>query len=179
MTDEVVIEVEGEIPQPSNPSMKRVGKRVTDLSLEEKEVIANDIKNGIEYEDVDCTFYKNGKFRVVNKKKGAVKTILTEAPEKPEKTVKLTDTQFLIQELMRMNETMITEKNKRKKLKNRFNEMYNTVNYIEDEEVEKPIQEKIEEKVEEPVQEQIIIPPAPQPARRLTAREIILSKNKS
>jgi hypothetical protein len=189
MAEDTVIEVEGEIPETIPQTIsKRAGKLISDLSPEEKEVIANDIRNGLEYEDVDCTFYKNGKYRVVKKKKGLVRTIpgsgaagvfgSVETTEKPERTVKLTDTLFFVNKLLEMQETMITEEGKRKKLKNRFNEMYNTVNDIEDEEIATFNQEEVKEEVKEDVKiEPLKISPQ-QPSRKLTLREVMLAKNK-
>jgi hypothetical protein len=111
--------------------------------------------------------------------------------EKPvQKGQYLTDSQFLIQELLRMQETVTIEKTKRKKLNKRFNELDELFNIMEDNEVAKPqsipeetvpeetVPETVPETVEESIQEEFPkMNTTQRPARRITLRDIAMNKN--
>jgi len=194
MTDEVVIEIEGEVEPKTAVVGKRVEKKIKDLSKEETARIIEDIKAGLIYDNVDIKTFKNGSARLINKKSVPVaKTIPKEEPEVKEvqqkKTV-LSDTQYYVSELLKMQELVLTEKNKRKKLKKRFTELDELLNIMEDTEVEKPLEkvekvpETIEEKVPEVVPEEItkdkpqMIPPRA-PTRRGNWRQQLTEQNKN
>ena len=193
MTEEVVIEIEGEVEPvvAAKPAVvgKRIEKKIKDLNKEESERIIADIKAGLIYDNVDIKTFKNGSARLINKKgvavadKNVVKEEPTEVKEVKQKKTVLSDTQYLMSELLKMQEVMVTEKNKRKKLKKRFTELDELLNIVEDIDVEKPlekipeiVEEKVEEVVEEiPKEKPQTIPPRPPTRRDLNWRQKLIA----
>jgi hypothetical protein len=152
MTNEIEIEIEGEVqPKSTTALLPRIDKKITDLTTDESEKIKADILAGVIYENIDLKQYKNGNSKLIYKKKDS-KTVNINTFEQKEnvqeskaKKTYMTDSQFLMQELLRMQESMVTEKLKRKKLKKRFTELDELFNIMEDTDVVKPASEQVVE----------------------------------
>ena len=120
-------------------------KQVVDLNDEEKALIVNNARNGLEQPYFDVKFFKNGKYRIIKKKTTAPtvsqKVITnTSTPEKEKKSF-YTDNQILFEHIIELNAKVDKLMTKHKKLKRKYQSLQNDI-YAEDEEVVVPQQIK-------------------------------------
>ena len=125
-------------------------KQVVDLTDEEKALIVNNARNGLEQPYFDVKFFKNGKYRIIKKKTTAPtvsqKVITnTSTPEKEKKSF-YTDNQILFEHIIELNAKVDKLMTKHKKLKRKYQSLQNDI-YAEDEDVVVPQQ------IKEPEQE--------------------------
>ena len=125
-------------------------KQVVDLTDDEKALIVNNARNGLEQPYFDVKFFKNGKYRIIKKKTTAPtvsqKVITnTTAPEKEKKSF-YTDNQILFEHIIELNAKVDKLMTKHKKLKRKYQSLQNDI-YAEDEDVVVPQQ------IKEPEQE--------------------------
>jgi len=137
-------------------------KKISDLTDQEKAQIIAEIKAGKTNEFYDIKFFNNGNCRIVNRKN--TKTItqnstedISEEQQVPQqksvgKTLKLSNDQWIIQNIMDIKTENALLKTKLKKYKKRLSELYITA---DEDEVSVPIQEPVQEQIEEQVGEYI------------------------
>ena len=138
------------VPRSSEP-VKNTRRKITDMSVEEKNAIITDILNGKEHEHYDLKAFKKGTYRLI--KKPSKTTFQESAGSVPASSNKqnLTQDQWILQNMMDIKsenavlKTMLEDYNKR------LNELYGV---IEDDDVSIPVQEHRETPVEnvEPIE---------------------------
>ena len=106
-------------------------KKVKDLTTEERMVLINEAKNGIENPFFKVQFYKNGNSRIIKRKQPIQQTsekiIKTKAPS-------LTTEQLLMEHVIGLESQLATMKQKQKKLKRKYNSLYQDI-YVDVDEV--------------------------------------------
>ena len=138
--------------------VKNTKRKITDMSVEEKNVIIAEIVNGKENEHYHVKQFKNGTYRLVNKPK---KTMLQEAAAAVPTCSKqpiLSNDQWMIQNMMDMKSENAIMKKKLEKYKKRLNELYFV---MDDDEVGTPVLAQEQQNPEHTTENIENIPPQP------------------
>ena len=154
-TQETVIELKPESePQPEKQEEKQEvqkeiqvvpAKPVADLTSEERDILLNNAKEGIDNPNFNVKIFKNGNIRITKKKQATIsQQAVASNGERmlahTERKVYMTDNQLIWEHLMELENKYATLLRKHKKLKARYNDLY-----IEDEnEAPSPQVEKVE-----------------------------------
>ena len=140
-------------------------KNVNQLTNEERELIVNNAKNGVEQPNYDVMFFKNGNYRIIKKKQHrqsvSQKIIEKQTPIQSNTPSYYTDNQLLYEHIIELTSRMERLTAKHKKLKNRYKELQQDI-YLDDNDNE-PVNKNFDEENtnNEPVQPQqpVIQPP--------------------
>ena len=176
--------VKEEKPKPKPATMFVERKQVVDLNDDEKALIVNNARNGLEQPYFDVKFFKNGKYRIIKKKTTAPtvsqKVITnTTAPEKEKKSF-YTDNQILFEHIIELNAKVDKLMTKHKKLKRKYQSLQNDI-YAEDEEVvvpqqiKEPEQEVVENKDEN--KSEVVNEPSTQQQQQQTQQHVYNKRN--
>ena len=129
-------------------------KNVNQLSEEERQLIVNNAKEGIEQPNYDVMFFKNGNYRIIKKKQQrpsvSQKIIEKQTPTVTNTPSYYTDNQLLYEHIIELTARMEQLTAKHKKLKNRYKELQQDL-YVDDNDNE-PINKDFDEETNEPVQ---------------------------
>ena len=111
-------------------------KQIKKLTSEEKDIIVNNARNNIENDYYDVMFYKNGNYRILLKKNPNIslsqkhinnenntKSIDNTESIENGKNQYLTDNQFLMKHILKLNSKVEHLRNKQKKLKRKYKKM--------------------------------------------------------
>jgi len=158
-TVEKVIDLDNSVPKASvpdvqNPEIK--AKTVKDLTDEERQIIINNAKAGIDTPNFEVRFFKNGNSRIVKKKAKPLtvtQKVLQSQPVNETKTDKvcLSNDQLLMEHIIELNSKFDKLYTKHKKLKKKYYNLRDDI-YVDDNEIESPTD--IEPQRSEPQQEQ-------------------------
>ena len=118
--------------QETQETHKQIGpKRIKDLTNEERSIIINNAKNGIDNEYYKVQMCKNGSSRITKKKpaKGSTsdKLIKNHGPG-------LSTEQLLMEHVIGLETQLATMRQKQKRLKGKYKQLYQDI-YIEDEDI--------------------------------------------
>ena len=106
-------------------------KKISELSKEEKDIIVNNAKQGIDSQYYKVSFYKNGNTRITKKKQPkeqtAQKIIKQRAPS-------MTTEQLLMEHVIGLETQLGILNEKHKKLKGKYKKMYQDV-YVDEDDV--------------------------------------------
>ena len=158
-------EVKEEVDQTINKDtpVKHVDrKNVNQLTNEERELIVNNAKEGIEQPNYDVMFFKNGNYRIIKKKQQrpsvSQKIIEKQTPTVSNTPSYYTDNQLLYEHIIELTARMERLTAKHKKLKNRYKELQQDI-YL-DENDNEPVNKNFDEENtnNEPVQPQQQLP---------------------
>ena len=158
-------EVKEEVDQTINKDtpVKHVDrKNVNQLTNEERELIVNNAKEGIEQPNYDVMFFKNGNYRIIKKKQQrpsvSQKIIEKQTPTQSNTPSYYTDNQLLYEHIIELTARMERLTAKHKKLKNRYKELQQDI-YL-DENDNEPVNKNFDEENtnNEPVQPQQQLP---------------------
>ena len=130
-------------------------KNVNQLTNEERELIVNNAKEGIEQPNYDVMFFKNGNYRIIKKKQRpsvSQKIIEKQTPTQSNTPSYYTDNQLLYEHIIELTSRMERLSAKHKKLKNRYKELQQDL-YV-DENDNEPVNKDFDEETNEPVQPQ-------------------------
>ena len=114
-------------------------KPIKKLTNNEKDIIINNAKNGIENKYYDVLMFKNGNSRIIKKKYKGSDSIVSEDKHisnitNPTSKI-LSNDQFLIEHIIELNNKFERLKNKQKKLKSKYRRMkydiYDNIDNIE------------------------------------------------
>ena len=149
------IEQSKEQPKPSIPR-----KRITELTEDEKQQLIANAKNGIENENYNVRFFKNGNTHITLKKQTKAQELIKLNETNSEKIALpsaryLTDNQLLFEHIINLESQYSKLHAKHKKLKKRYNELEGYL-YADDSDDEKP-------QVKQQQQIQPVQPPQLQP----------------
>ena len=132
------IEVNEE-PKPKLASKFVDRKQIVDLTDDERALIVQNAKNGLDQPHFNVKFFKNGKYRILKKKEQAPtvsqKAINSniESTKPTEKKVFYSDNQLLFEHIMELNSKVDRLMQKHKKLKRKYQTLQNDI-YVDDEE---------------------------------------------
>ena len=130
-------------------------KNVNQLTNEERELIVNNAKNGVEQPNYDVMFFKNGNYRIIKKKQHrqsvSQKIIEKQTPIQSNTPSYYTDNQLLYEHIIELTSRMERLTAKHKKLKNRYKELQQDI-YLDDNDNE-PVNKDFDEETNEPVQQ--------------------------
>ena len=122
-------------------------KNVNQLTEEERLIIVNNAKEGIEQPNYDVMFFKNGNYRIIKKKQQrpsvSQKIIEKQSPTSSNTPSYYTDNQLLYEHIIELTARMERLSAKHKKLKNRYKELQQDL-YIDDNDNE-PVNKTFEE----------------------------------
>jgi len=111
-------------------------KQITELTDEERQIIINNAKAGVDQNYYDVRFYKNGKIRII-KKKSKPQTVSqkvlqtsTSKVDKPDK-VYYSDNQLLMEHIIELNSKYDKLYSKHKKLKKKYYNLRDDIYYDE------------------------------------------------
>ena len=131
-------EVKEEVDQTINKDtpVKHVDrKNVNQLTEEERQLIVNNAKEGIEQPNYDVMFFKNGNYRIIKKKQQrpsvSQKIIEKQTPTQSNTPSYYTDNQLLYEHIIELTSRMERLSAKHKKLKNRYKELQQDI-YLDD-----------------------------------------------
>ena len=153
-------EVKEEVDQTINKDtpVKHVDrKNVNQLTEEERQLIVNNAKEGIEQPNYDVMFFKNGNYRIIKKKQQrpsvSQKIIEKQTPTQSNTPSYYTDNQLLYEHIIELTARMEQLSAKHKKLKNRYKELQQDLYVDDNESVNKTFEEETNnEENNEPVQ---------------------------
>ena len=132
-------------------------KNVNQLTNEERELIVNNAKEGIEQPNYDVMFFKNGNYRIIKKKQRpsvSQKIIEKQTPTQSNTPSYYTDNQLLYEHIIELTSRMERLSAKHKKLKNRYKELQQDLYVDDNEPVNKTFEEETNnEENNEPVQQ--------------------------
>ena len=118
--------------QETQETHKQIGpKRIKDLTNEERSIIINNAKNGIDNEYYKVQMCKNGSSRITKKKPAKEST--------SDKLIKnhgpgLSTEQLLMEHVIGLETQLATMRQKQKRLKGKYKQLYQDI-YIEDEDI--------------------------------------------
>ena len=144
--NEESIEVKAPLESPAQqpkPSIPR--KRITELTEDEKQQLIANAKNGIDNENYNVRFFKNGNTHITLKKQTKAQELIKLNETNSEKITLpssryLTDNQLLFEHIINLETQYGKLHAKHKKLKKRYNELEGYL-YADDSDDEKPKQE--------------------------------------
>ena len=150
---EVEVEIEEEQKSVVSPDSQRSEntkkiekKAVKDLTVEEREIIIANAKNGIENEHFDVKFLKNGNSRIVAKKSKTQTVTQKVIKNNNDGKVYLSNDQLLMEHIIELNSRLDKLSVKHKKLKKKYrhlkNDIYEDVN---ESSVSEPLNETLNE----------------------------------
>ena len=135
------IENKNTIPRAGNNNIIQIDKKpIKKLTNNEKDIIINNAKNGIENKYYDVLMFKNGNSRIIKKKYKGSDSIVSEDKHisnitNPTSKI-LSNDQFLIEHIIELNNKFERLKNKQKKLKSKYRRMkYDIYDIIDSEDV--------------------------------------------
>ena len=187
--EEVVIEIESETGKKTSPKVVIPDKRIDELTDEEKKILIDNARAGIDNPYFNVKLFKNGNTRICKKKRTIANQAVTSKGETTVKTsngeqkVYMTDNQLMWQHILDIQDKYHTLNRKYKKLKGRYKELY-----IEDEitpyeqdikqdiKQEQPQQQPQQQPKEQP-QHQPQQPTQPQPQQQPIHQQPIFRQN--
>ena len=128
------------VQETQSESPKQIlSKKIKDLTNEERSIIINNAKNGIDNEFYKVQFYKNGSSRITKRKapreSTSEKLIKNHSPS-------LTTEQLLMEHVIGLESQIATMRQKQKRLKNNYRQLYQDI-YVEDEDLANDSQSNI------------------------------------
>ena len=134
---EEIDNAEGNNEHQSNEIKQIEYKQIKKLTSEEKDIIVNNARNNIENDYYDVMFYKNGNYRIllkknpnislsqkhINNNENNTKSIDNTESIENGKNQYLTDNQFLMKHILKLNSKVEHLRNKQKKLKRKYKKM--------------------------------------------------------
>ena len=134
-TENKPVEAKEEVQEQSQKQVKQISeiplKKISELSKEEKDVIINNAKQGVENQFYKVSFFKNGSTRITKKKQPkeqtAQKIIKQRAPV-------MTTEQLLMEHVIGLETQLGILHEKHKKLKGKYKKIYQDV-YVDEDDV--------------------------------------------
>ena len=159
--EEVVIEIESETGKKTSPKVVIPDKRIDELTDEEKKILIDNARAGIENPYFNVKLFKNGNTRICKKKRTIANQAVTSKGETTVKTsngeqkVYMTDNQLMWQHILDIQDKYHTLNRKYKKLKGRYKELYiedEITPYEQEPQPKEPQQQQPKEQPKEPQQ---------------------------
>ena len=127
-----VNEVENKVEQKSDPVYTVIPeKRIDELTDEDKKVLINNARSGIDNPYYTVKLFKNGNTRICKKKKNSISKEAVESNgertiknQNSDKKVYMTDNQLIWEHLFELENKYNTLYRKHKKLKSKYNDLY-------------------------------------------------------
>jgi len=169
-TTEKVIDLDDNVSQPVDQQLPEIkAKTVKELTDEERQIIINNAKAGIDTPNFEVKFFKNGNTRIVKKKAkplSVAQKALQNQPvtQMPEAKVCLSNDQLLMEHIIELNAKFDKLYSKHKKLKKKYYNLRDDI-YVDDNEAqeeEKPVTIKDNgenEKITNTEQQNVYTPP--------------------
>jgi len=138
--------------KPSQPSSSVQCKPVNELTDEERQIVINNARAGIDQPYFDVRFFKNGKTRIVKKKtkQPTVSERVINESTAPTKKVYYSDNQLLMEHIIDLNSKFDRLLTKHKKLKRKYYNLRDDI-YVDDDNVTQtqPVSQEEQSSVEQ------------------------------